>query len=1154
MKIDKLRLMGFKSFVEPTDLLIHRGLTGVVGPNGCGKSNLLEALRWVMGESSYKSMRASAMDDVIFSGTQSRPARNAAEVAITIDNSERIAPAQFNDGDVIEVTRRIERDSGSSYRINGREARARDIKILFEDAATGARSPALVRQGQIGEIVNAKPEQRRRVLEDAAGIAGLHSRRHEAELRLKAAENNLARLGDIIEQLKSQRDGLKRQARQARRYSELTDQIQQAEAVVLFLAWQRAQAEVTSEETALEAALGALGAVTQQEAAAIRAEAECSEKLTPLREQETIRAAVVTAKRHELDGLTQEQARLAQRQKELENQGKRLAEDQVREQALAVEDGERAERLAHERTELTAANASETGREGEIGRDLEAASAELARLEARESDLQKTLSDRLGAERSLKALSEERKAQHARLLVTISRLEREAADVTSRSPAAADIEAAHQARDAAAQQLQALEEEQVETEARLGQTREAVAGAQARREAARISLKSLETERATLAKLLEAADGAFTPVLDDIEVAKGFEVALAAALGDDIEASLDDAAPLSWRRISDGDAVTDDRLPEGVAALSAHVDAPAQLRRRLAQIGLVETDDGDRLQARLKPGQRLVTRAGALWRWDGFVAKADAPSPAAQRLAGRNRLMEVTAELEAVRQSATAAEADAQMAAEEVAASEARHRQIATDIRSTGARLKQAEQRAAELDKHLADTAAKLAHLEEARASAHSEAATLGQLISDSAAEIAAFEPVDVLEKTLRKAREASGAERVKAASLKATLDGLHRERARVEARLKAIDSELDRLTTRRRETETRQQEMAKRMTLLEAELGKLAERPAAIAARLAAVRDEIETAERERKAAADALAEAETARGAQQTALRDLAGRVAEAREARARADARLEAARQRRSDVMKSIDDQMETSPEGCLEIAGIEIEKLPDPAAADTRLNRLKTERERLGGVNLQAEHELTEIEQRYESLERERNDVDEAIGKLRAGIQSLNREGRKRLREAFTTVDGHFQTLFKTLFNGGEARLEMIESEDDPLAGGLEIIARPPGKKPATLSLLSGGEQTLTALSLIFAVFLTNPSPICVLDEVDAPLDDSNVDRFCRMMEKMAEDTDTRFLCITHHPETMARMDRLFGVTMAEKGVSQLVSVDLQTAEQFLEAGE
>ena len=769
--------------------------------------------------------------------------------------------------------------------------------------------------------------------------------------------------------------------------------------------------------------------------------------------------------------------------------------------------------------------------------------------------MQKALSDRLSAERSLKALSEERKAQHARLLATISRLDRETAELTRQSPATADIETARQARDEASQHLQTLDGEQAETEARLEQAREAVAGgAGDAGEAARISLKSLETERATLAKLLETADGAFAPVLDDIDVAKGFEIALAAALGDDIEASLDDAAPLSWRHLSDRDAVSDTPLPDGVAALSDHVDAPAPLHRRLAQIGLVEAGDGDRLQAQLKPGQRLVTREGALWRWDGFVAKADAPSPAAQRLAGRNRLTEVTAELEAVRQAATLAEGDAQAAAEELTVRQARHRQIAADIRNTAARLRQAEQRAADLDKRLADATAKLAHVAEARDTARSEAAALGQLIDDGAAEIATFEPVDVLEEALRGAREASGAERAKAAGLKAALEGLHRERQRVEARLKAIDAELERLTTRRRETETRQQDMAKRMTALEAELGKLAERPAAIAARLTAVRNEIEVAERERKAAADALAEAETARGAQQTALRDLAGRVAEAREARARADARLEAARQRRSDVMKSIDDQMETSPEGCLEIAGVDVDKLPDPAAADTRLNRLKTERERLGGVNLQAEHELTEIEQRYESLERERNDVDAAIGKLRAGIQSLNREGRKRLREAFSTVDGHFQTLFKTLFNGGEARLEMIESEDDPLAGGLEIIARPPGKKPATLSLLSGGEQTLTALSLIFAVFLTNPSPICVLDEVDAPLDDSNVDRFCRMMEKMAEDTDTRFLCITHHPETMARMDRLFGVTMAEKGVSQLVSVDLQSAERFLEAGE
>ena len=287
---------------------------------------------------------------------------------------------------------------------------------------------------------------------------------------------------------------------------------------------------------------------------------------------------------------------------------------------------------------------------------------------------------------------------------------------------------------------------------------------------------------------------------------------------------------------------------------------------------------------------------------------------------------------------------------------------------------------------------------------------------------------------------------------------------------------------------------------------------------------------------------------------MRSAQNDVSEQREIRARADAKLEGARSRRADVVRQIQENFETQPEGCLALAELtEEDKLPTLAEADSRLLRLKTDRERLGGVNLQATTELEELNTQFGTLDGERADVEEAIAKLRAGIASLNREGRKRLRQAFETVDAHFQSLFTTLFGGGEAKLEMIDDSEDPLAGGLEIIAKPPGKKPTTLSLLSGGEQTLTALSLIFAVFLTNPSPICVLDEVDAPLDDANVDRFCTLMEKMSSDTDTRFLVITHHPMTMARVDRLFGVTMVERGVSQLVSVDLAAAEQFLEAG-
>ncbi|MBS0244206.1 MAG: AAA family ATPase, partial [Proteobacteria bacterium] len=365
MQITKLRLLGFKSFVEPTELWIEPGLTGVVGPNGCGKSNLLEALRWVMGETSYKAMRASAMEDVIFAGTTTRPQRSWAEVTMFIDNSARKAPAGFNDNDVLELTRRIERDMGSAYRINGRDVRARDVKILFEDAATGARSPALVRQGQIGEIVNAKPEQRRRILEDAAGVAGLHSRRHEAELRLKAAEDNLARLGDVLGGLTSQMEGLKRQARQARRYRELSAEIRRTEALALHLAWGAAEADVGTAESALRAALIALGEATESESQLITDEAELAETLTPLREAEATRGAVVARLRIERDTFEKEAERLEKRRLELEARVAELVKDQGREAAVGAEADEMLARLADELVKLEGAGDSDAEREAE---------------------------------------------------------------------------------------------------------------------------------------------------------------------------------------------------------------------------------------------------------------------------------------------------------------------------------------------------------------------------------------------------------------------------------------------------------------------------------------------------------------------------------------------------------------------------------------------------------------------------------------------------------------------------------------------------------------------------------------------------------------------------------------------------------------------
>ncbi|MGL4396713.1 MAG: chromosome segregation protein SMC, partial [Hyphomicrobium sp.] len=421
-------------------------------------------------------------------------------------------------------------------------------------------------------------------------------------------------------------------------------------------------------------------------------------------------------------------------------------------------------------------------------------------------------------------------------------------------------------------------------------------------------------------------------------------------------------------------------------------------------------------------------------------------------------------------------------------------------------------------------------------------------------AQIVTMSEGEDLEPQLKAAQIDAEAARKAVAEARVLLATLERDHQIRLERIRHVGADIARWQTREASAAEQVQTLVGRLEEARTELESYAGLPEKIAAQRETLLSELSRTEAERSAAADALAAAENAVKAATQALRRAQTDVANAREAKARIESKLENARQRRQDHARRIRETFEVAPENCLTLAAVEPgAALPDLIDVDRQLTRLKTDRDRLGGVNLQADDDLAQLTAQLDSMTAERLDVEQAIAKLRGAIGQLNKEGKVRLDEAFQKVNAHFERLFTHLFGGGEARLEMIESPEDPLEGGLEIIAKPPGKKPATLSLLSGGEQTLTALSLIFAVFLTNPSPICVLDEVDAPLDDANVDRFCRLMEQMARETDTRFLVITHHPMTMARMNRLFGVTMAEKGVSQLVSVDLQTAQSFREAG-
>ncbi|MDO9382501.1 MAG: chromosome segregation protein SMC [Hyphomicrobiaceae bacterium] len=1152
MKISRLRLLGFKSFVEPTDLVIERGLTGVVGPNGCGKSNLLEALRWVMGETSHKSMRAAAMDDVIFSGTNLRPARNFAEVTMFLDNQERQAPAEFNDHDVIEITRRIEREAGSAYRINGKDSRARDVKILFEDAATGARSPALVRQGQISEIVNAKPEQRRRILEDAAGVAGLHSRRHEAELRLTAAENNLGRLTDIMGQLVSQIESLKRQARQARRYKEISGEIRRIEALWHYLLWADAQALVTGEERSLTDVLGKLGQATEAEARALRQEAEFAEALPPLREEEARRGAALGRLKIEQENFEREATRAMDRQRELQSRAEHLTQDISREERLI---GEARELLQSAGAELASLDAAEAG--ADEAQDAARATVDNAGVAQKtaEADLV-ALTNRTAEFRaqrqSLEAQGRERREGVSKIERQLMALGQQLRETAARAP---DVQKLTATADAGQKLSRDIAEIEQLAEAAEEKVRELTATVTVKREQAnraRLRASELKTERETLAKLLvaENAEG-LPPIAEGLRVALGYEAALGAALGDDLEAPISDDAAVHWRLIEPASA--DGALPADVEPLSNYVKAPPELQRRLRQIGIVDREDGARLQPHLRPGQRLVSREGDLWRWDGFAAAAHGVTPAAQRIAERNRLSDLAArEKQAAEEADLLSDAEAH-AAEQMQAAGAADKQLRSLWRETQVKLTATRDELTKIERAARETETRIASLNEAKAVAEDELIDANGRFEEIDTALSLLSEADDLEPQLAAAQDTATAARNAHAEAKTQLAALERDRALRAERVRTLTAERDRWATRSSGAEQQIATLRERLDGALDELEGMADLPALIDEKRHKLLASLEGAERERRTVADELAQADTALRAAQQALRIAQGQVGEAREGKARIEAKLESARGRRQEEARKIRETFEVAPEDCLSLAELKPGTAPPHLGdVDKQLTRLKGDRERLGGVNLQADEELTVLQAQHDTMETERADVDEAIAKLRGAIGQLNKEGKKRLNDAFETVNGHFGRLFTSLFGGGEARLEMVESED-PMEGGLEIIAKPPGKKPATLSLLSGGEQTLTALSLIFAVFLTNPSPICVLDEVDAPLDDANVDRFCKLMEKMAEETDTRFLVITHHPMTMTHMDRLFGVTMAERGISQLVSVDLQTAQSFREAG-
>ncbi len=1151
MHVTKLSLSGFKSFVEPTELLIEPGLTGIVGPNGCGKSNLVEALQWVMGESSARRLRGGEMDDVIFGGTAARPARNVASVALALDNPEMMTVAELEAAEEVEVERRIERGKGSVYRVNGREQRARDVQILFADAASGAQSSALIGQGRIGWLINAKPSERRALLEEAAGIGGLHARRHEAELRLAGAETNLTRLADIAQNLDVQLDRLKKQARQAERYRKLTEQIRLSEALLLYRQVLDQAARLLQCAERLKASEVLVGETLAAATAAEAARDKARDGLPGLRMVATETAQAAEKQAAALHMLEAEERRLDQLLRDSRLRLNQIEQDLARETQLAAEAQTMSGRLNEERATLLGQQQGESLAQAELAALLSAAKAETAahdtafaeataRTGAREAE-------RAALRRELSALEERR----ARLERVLAETGAKLAELDRSAIPPERVAAAGEAVAAAEAALTAARTRADEAQAAARTIAEAEQTARQRWQEAERHYVKLGAEIDGLRNVTAGAQrrGA-APILDRVAVEPGLEAALGAALGEDLMAATDPAAPIHWAELADM-AGTQAALPGGADPLARSVEAPPQLGRRLAHIGIVpDAETGRALQASLKPGQRLVTRDGALWRWDGLTVAPGAPTAAATRLAQRNRLKA----LERQQAESAAALADAQQAAaaasaaRQAAETEARGAQAATlqagqavsTARQTHSALQQQQTQAEVLRQSVTESLSR-AESERTELTSQIQAAQATQTnLADPAADRLELE---TLRLALTTARQVEAGHQREA-------DRVTREAAARQARIAAIDTESRAWVKRTEGAASHVAELEERRTALAAEAATLAGRPAALATERAGLQAGLSGARDMARDTAAALAEAERRGAEAERRQQEAAAQHANAREDRVRAEAAHDQAEEARAAASARARENFSCPAEQLPRVAGIPADA---PAEAvpelEARFERQKRDREAIGPVNLMAETEMAELAQQLGTIESESADVTAAIAKLRQAIGQLNQEGRERLAQAFATVNNHFETLFTRLFGGGHAHLELIEDPSDPFAGGLEIMASPPGKKLQILSLLSGGERALTALALIFAVFLTNPAPISVLDEVDAPLDDANVERFCQMVREISERTGTRFLVVTHHRVSMARMDRLYGVTMMEKGVSRLVSVELAAAERL-----
>ena len=1141
--------------------MIDGGLTGVVGPNGCGKSNVVEALRWVMGENSAKRLRGDDMDDVIFSGTSTRPARNFAEAQLTLKTAGSELASRFPDADELVISRRIDRGSGSTFRINGKESRASDVRLLFADIASGAQSASIVAQGKVAALIDAKPTDRRALLEEAAGTTGLAGRRKEAETRLKASESNLTRVGDLTQALGEQLKTLEAQCVDAEKYSKLSDDIRVLEAMTSLVSYAQ-QTRAVERGREQKAKLTNKLADVQSEVTAMAASAtNAAAALPALRTQDAEAGAKLQRLIVEREGVDREAARVGEATLENERATKQLMQDVERENTLAHDAIKALEKLAAEEEAL---NAQKQGSEDAIAADQEAAAqartvltsaeehltsvnAQLAKLDAEAASQRRILGEANARVQRLQNRVEQvgRELENARAKVA------QGPDLNALAATHADaITAVESARTRQNQERQALDAAlAVEREARNNQRD------------AQDAYNAVKNEQSALAKITQRGSGAAAQnnllSAGDVSAAPGFEKALAAFMGPTATAALNKSlgseAPAVWTSIGQDEPHADLTWPETVVPLAEQVEGPAALTRAFYSCGVADSiDAANRLQPQLSFGQILTSRDGGIWRWDGYAALPGAEErAAAERMAQVKRLEALDTQVAAANDALKTAQAAFEEARRAKQSQEQASNRAAQDLAMAQRQEREAETAVLKAEKDSSGVRVLLETLTERESEAAAELTQAqGELASLPTSDQSETERPALVE-SIDQAKASVTAARQTLDAATGSLEQKRRDAATRDARLGQIFSERHDWEGRQQNAQHFQRSLVERQQALKEAAERLAAMPAQFAAQKSALNDAIVEAEAAKKVAADSLASAEAQDRNRQVELRALENEANGFSQELAGITASLEADETRLREIIDEVRETFGCGPQGLYERAHHDRETpLPNKGDVERKLKNRLRDRDALGAVNLRAAIERDALVDRLDTLANDTVELEAAIAKLRASIAEINKEGRQRLSEAFDTVNEAFKECFTKLFGGGKAELKLLEDKDDPLNSGLEIYAQPPGKKISNLSLMSGGERSLAAIALIFGLFRSNPAPICVLDEVDAPLDDHNVGRFVDLVGEMADELGTRFLVITHHAVTMAKMDRLYGVTMGEPGVSNAYSVDLRRAELAL----